>query len=267
MPPKTPPRPTPITADQLVDRVFTTEAGTARKLPGDSNVPAGGAPFSLPYRLYVPRDYQQSRRYALLVVLHGAGERGTDNVKHLGNGVLAFCDDGLQKKLPTFVVYPQCPEGAQWVDAPWSAGQYDQAKVPLSRPLAAVTELMTALASEFTIDPNGGLVAGLSMGGYGAWDLITRFPQRFAGAVTICGGGDPNHAAEAKPVPVWAFHGSKDEVVPVAGSRLMVAALKKAGGKVKYHEFAGADHHVWQRVFDDRAVLTWLLSQYRPKRG
>ncbi len=223
--------------------------------------PAKDGGFSLPYRLYVPRDYVQTRRYPLVVVLHGAGERGADNALHLGNGVLGFCDASLQKRHPAFVIYPQCPEGAQWVEAPWGEGSYDSARVPLSRPLGAVMELADALAAEFTIDPSHLLVAGLSMGGYGTFDLATRFPQRVAGAIAICGGGDPTAAARAKDVPLWAFHGSADAVVPVKGSRLMIDALRKAGGRPKYTEWKGMDHHVWERVFADRAVLTWLLSR------
>src|SRR5688500_5796026 len=147
MPPKAP----PITPDQLVARVFTRDAA-----------PAAGRPaFSLPYRLYVPRDYVQTRRYPLLIVLHGSGERGADNEKHLVNGVLAFCDEALQKQHPTFVMFPQCPEGFRWVEAPWAEGRYDQAKVPLSQPLGAVAELAASLSGEFTLDPARTLVAGL----------------------------------------------------------------------------------------------------------
>lgn len=242
----------PVTPDDLVARSFTLSV-----TPGG----AGAKTLTLPYRLYVPRDYVQSRRYPLVVVLHGAGEKGIDNQKHLGNGVLAFCDPALQKRTPAFVVYPQCWEGARWVESAWSEGRYDQAKVPLSEPLTALLALVPALAKEFTLDPARLLCAGLSMGGYGTWDLITRFPAQFAGAVAICGGGDPTRAFAAKNVPVWAFHGSADEVVPVRGSRLMVEALRKAGGKVKYTEWKGADHHIWERVFKDPAVPRWLLAQ------
>lgn len=237
-----------VTPDDLVARTF--------EIPGPK-------PLILPYRLYVPRDYLHSRRYPLVVVLHGAGERGTDNREHLGNGVLAFCDAGLQKRRPAFVIYPQCPPEARWVEADWAPGRYDQGQVPLSRPLTALIQLLQSLQSEFTLDPNRRLLAGLSMGAYGTWDLITRFPERFAGAVAICGGGDPAQAARAKSVPVWAFHGDKDDVVPVSGSRLMVQALRKAGGNVKYTEFAGKGHHIWEDVFSDRAVITWLLAQHK----
>ena len=238
-----------ITADNLVDRTFKS---------------AGG--LSLPYRLYVPLDYLQSKRYPLLLVLHGSGEKGTDNRKQLVNGVLAFCEPRLQRKHATFVVYPQCPEAARWVEAPWSDGQYDLTQVPMSAPMTAALELLTALEQEFSIDTGRRLVTGLSMGGYGTWDAILRYPDRFAGAMPICGGGDPRQAAAARRVPVWAFHGAKDEVVPASASRTMVQALRKAGGRVRYTEYAGVGHNAWDKTFADPRALTWLLTQRRAAR-
>ncbi len=246
--------PETITADNLVDRTFKSKGG-----------------LSLPYRLHVPLDYLQSKRYPLLLVLHGSGEKGTDNRKQLANGVLAFCDPRLQRKQAAFVIYPQCPESARWVEAPWAEGRYDLTQVPLSAPMSAALELLSALEQEFTIDPARLLVAGLSMGGYGTWDAIVRYPDRFAGAMPICGGGDPTQAAAAKRVPVWAFHGARDTVVPVAASRSMVQALRKVGGRVRYTEFAGVGHDAWNKAFADSKALAWLLGQRRrpapPARG
>jgi predicted peptidase len=235
-----------ITADNLVDRSFKSRGG-----------------LTLPYRLYVPLDYLQSRRYPLLLFLHGSGEKGSDNRAQLKNGVLAFCEPRLQRKQAAFVVYPQCPESARWVEAPWSEGSYDLTQVPISAPLSAVLELATSLEQEFTIDRSRVLIGGLSMGGYGSWDAIVRYPERFAGAMPICGGGDPRQAAAARSVPVWAFHGADDRVVPVSGSRRMVQALRKAGGRVRYTEYPGVGHDVWEKAFADRRALGWLLSQKR----
>ena len=221
---------------------------------------SSGAALQLPYRLYVPRDYVQTRRYPLLVVLHGAGERGSDNAAQLSNGVLAFCDHRLQKRRPTFVVYPQCPAGARWVEAPWSEGRYDLSKVPQSKPTTALLELIAALNTEFTLDPKRLLVCGLSMGGYGAWDLMTRYPERFAAGMPICGGGDPTQAARLRKLAIWAFHGARDPVVPVAGSRQMVQALKRAGGRVRYTEYPDVEHRAWERAFTDRRTISWLME-------
>jgi predicted peptidase len=242
--------PDPVTPDMLVNRTFTGKNG----LP-------------LPYRLNVPLDYLQSKRYPLLLVLHGSGEKGTDNRKQLVNGVLAFCDRKLQSRHPAFVVYPQCPEDARWVDAPWKDGRYDLTQISLSKAMEAALELLTPLEQEFSIDPRRRLIAGLSMGGYGTWDAIVRHPDRFAGAMPICGGGDPSKAAAAKAVPVWAFHGAKDEVVPVSASRAMVQSLRKAGGTVKYTEYPTVGHNAWDKAFADRRAITWLLSQQRSERS
>jgi predicted peptidase len=239
-----------ITADNLVDRSFKSKGG-----------------LTLPYRLYVPLDYVQSRRYPLLLMLHGSGEKGTDNRKQLANGVLAFCEPELQRKQSAFVVYPQCPDNARWVEAPWAEGRYDLTQVPISGALSAALELLSAMEQEFTIDPGRLLVGGLSMGGYGTWDAIVRYPDRFAGALPICGGGDPAQAAAARRVPVWAFHGADDEVVPVSASRAMVKALRKAGGRVRYTEYAGVGHNAWDRTFADKKALAWLLGQRRAVRS
>ena len=244
--PRTAPSPA-VTPDDLVVRSHASKA----------------AGLTLPYRLYVPRDYVQSKKYPLLVVLHGAGERGTDNQRHLVNGVLAFCEPRLQRAHPTFVIYPQCPEAARWVESPWEEGRYDLDKVAESAPLKAVFELCQELPRQFTLDPGRLLLAGLSMGGYATWDLLARHPGVFAGAMPICGGGDPSRVSMMTDVPVWAFHGGADDVVPVAGSRSMVTALRKAGGKVKYTEYPGAGHRVWEKTLADRRALTWLLQQKR----
>jgi predicted peptidase len=237
----------PVGADDLVVRRFESPL----------------TKLALPYRLWVPRDYVQSRRYPLLVVLHGSGERGDDNKAQLNNGVLAFCEPRLQKRHATFVVYPQCPASARWVEAPWSDGRYELAKVPQSGPSTAVMELIGALGGEFTLDPQRLLISGLSMGGFGTWDLLARHPGRFAGAMPICGGGDPGQAAQMKGTAIWAFHGAKDDVVPVAGSRQMVQAVKQAGGRVRYTEYPGVGHRAWERAYADGRALAWLLSQRR----
>ncbi|HXU84052.1 MAG TPA: alpha/beta hydrolase-fold protein, partial [Polyangia bacterium] len=134
------------------------------------------------------------------------------------------------------------------------------------QPMSAALELLAALEKELSIDPHRRLVAGMSMGGFGAWDAILRYPDRFAGAMPVCGGGDPTQAAAARSVPVWAFHGAKDDVVPVSASRLMVKALKKAGGRVRYTEYAGVGHNAWDRAFADRRAVTWLLDQRQSER-
>jgi predicted peptidase len=217
----------------------------------------------LPYRLFVPDAHDERSALGLLLFLHGAGQRGQDNQAQLENSALAFVESPAQARYPTVVVYPQCPTSAQWVDAPWDEGRYALATTPMSRPLAAAMKLVAGLAQEFPIDPDRVLVAGLSMGGYGTWDLLARRPQTFAGALPVCGGGDPTQAAAIHHVPIWAFHGDADPTVPVRGSRQMIEALRAAGGEPRYTELRGGGHDVWTQALGDPEVVAWLLSRRR----
>jgi len=219
--------------------------------------------FALPYRLFVPPSCSPAKPCGLLLFLHGAGERGTDNQAQLANDALAFVDPGPQDESPTIVVYPQCPQGMQWVNNDWKAGSYRVAKTPISKPMAAALELLAWLRASFAVDSTRILVTGLSMGGYGTWDIVVRQPTLFAGALALCGGGDSSQAAAIRDLPVWAFHGDRDEAVPVRGSREMIAALRDGGGHPRYTEVAGHGHDIWTVAYRDPAVLRWLLSQRR----
>jgi predicted peptidase len=219
--------------------------------------------LTLPYRVHRPKICSTARPCGLLLVLHGAGERGTDNAAHLNNDALAWTDPAVQAEFPTVVVYPQCPPDMQWVDTPWSKGRYALDQTPVSKPMTAALALLAKIQAEVAIDPNRILVTGLSMGGYGAWDVVLRHPDLFAGAVPLCGGGDPSKADLLASLPIWAFHGSDDSAVPVRGSRLMIEALQRAGATPRYTEVAGWGHDVWVKAYRDREVLRWLLSQKR----
>lgn len=219
--------------------------------------------LALPYRLYVPPSCSPAAPCGLLLFLHGAGERGDDNQAQLANDALAFVEPGPQTDHPTLVVYPQCPEGMQWVNSDWKKGTYAIAKTATSQPMAAVLGLLAWLQKNHAVDPARVLVTGLSMGGYGTWDIVARRPALFAGALALCGGGDPTQASALRDLPVWAFHGDRDEAVPVRGSRTMIGALRAAGGHPRYTEVAGHGHDIWTVAYRDPAVVRWLLSQRR----
>ena len=104
-------------------------------------------------------------------------------------------------------------------------------------------------------------VAGQSMGGIGTWSIITANPNLFAAAVPLCGGGNVAEASKLTKMPIWAFHGDKDQSVPVDYSRKMIAAIRKAGGDPKYTEYKGAGHEIWERVFKEPELLPWVFSQ------
>lgn len=220
---------------------------------------------ALPYRLLKPADTEAGKKYPLVIFLHGAGERGSDNAKQL----VWFWSDKKASPLTraevaaakAFVVVPQCPDGKKWVEVPWEKGSYQSPAV--SEPLKLTLALTDSLLKELPVDPDRVSVVGMSMGGYGALDAVQRRPDLFAACVPICGAGDVGKAADIAHVAVWAFHGADDTVVPVSGSREIVAALKKAGAEPKYTEYPKAGHNSWSPAFEEKEFWNWLLAQKR----
>jgi predicted peptidase len=220
----------------------------------------GEAEKKLNYRLLLPKGYDPKKAYPLVLFLHGAGERGSDNKIQLVHGMNEFAADEIMEKYPAFVVAPQCPEGKQWVDVPWSADSHIMPKEP-AEPLKLSLDLIAALEKEFSIDKGRIYVTGLSMGGFGAWDAIQRQPKMFAAAVPVCGGGDATLAEKIKDVPVWAFHGAEDGAVKPKRSRDMIAGLKKAGGSPKYTEYEKVGHNSWEKAYGDPQMYEWMFGQ------
>ncbi len=220
---------------------------------------------TLNYRLLVPKDYSQTgtESYPLVLFLHGAGERGDDNVKQLVHGTKEFAKEENRQKYPCFVVAPQCPNGKKWVEVDWSADTHKQPEEE-SISLVLTRETLAALQKEFRIDAKRLYVTGLSMGGYGTWDMITRTPEVFAAAIPICGGGDETVADKVSKLPVWVFHGDKDTAVKPERSRRMVAAIEAAGGKPKYTEYPEVGHDSWTQTYANPEVIGWLFAQKRP---
>ncbi len=239
---------------------------------------------SLHYYLYVPAEYNPAQKYPLVLLLHGGGERGKPT-NTLAQNEHVLLDDpyalvwsadytapgnpDIQEHWPCFVVVPQLNVGQNWVNVPTHNGSYTQPTQP-SVGLLAAKEVLDALQKEYAgIDAHRLYITGLSLGGYGTWDAIERWPHYFAAAVPIAGAGDPSKAAELKDLPIWAFHGSKDTTVPVTGSRDMIAAIRAAGGSPSYTEFSNQGHGVWGWVYGlnmGPLLVTdfypWLFSQH-----
>lgn len=214
----------------------------------------------LPYRLLRPADGAGRQSSPLVLFYHGAGERGEDNAVQWRNGVEVFQQPGHRQTFPCYVVAPQCPAGQQWVNVAWSA---DAHRLP-AEPSEAMTlslELLAQLQRELPIDATRLYVTGVSMGGYGTWDAVTRHPDRFAAAIPICGGGDENAAGRLKDVPIWAFHGALDTAVKPQRSRNMIAAIKSAGGAPRYTEYPDVGHDSWVRAYREPQLMAWLFSQ------
>jgi predicted peptidase len=213
----------------------------------------GGA---LPYRLLVPQ--QVDKAMPVLLFLHGAGERGDDNQRQLIWG-----KDLLLKAAREFgciVVAPQCPDGEKWSVVDWSQDKVTFSDEP-SEPMRLTQALIDDLTTRYDVDTDRLYIMGLSMGGYGSWDAICRWPGRFTAAAPICGGGDPAMAERIVDTPVWAFHGDADPVVAVDLSRVMIQAIRDAGGDPKYTEYPGVGHGSWTPAFAEPELLPWLTAQ------
>jgi predicted peptidase len=210
---------------------------------------------TLPYRLLFPENIEQEKKYPLVIFLHGSGERGADNELNLNYITDLFLNPTNRKEFPAFVLAPQCPLGKRWAPEDWYA--------KLESPASEVIDLIDSLVAHQAIDPNRIYLMGLSMGGFGTWYLITRFPNKFAAAVPICGGGDWNQAKTISHIPLWVFHGKKDEIVLPEQSRKMVHALKKEGAKPRYTEYKRIGHESWIPALNEPDLLPWLFRQKR----
>jgi predicted peptidase len=198
----------------------------------------------LEYLLALPKGYRASKeQFPLILFLHGSGERGSDLENIKLHGLPKVLEAGLE--LPCIVVSPQCPEKSQW-DA------------------EALGALLDDLEKTLRVDPDRIYVTGLSMGGFGTWELTMRYPKRFAAIMPICGGGEPFFTREITHLPVWVFHGAKDDVVPLEYSQRMVKALKKYGSKrVKFKVYKRAKHDSWTKTYANPKVYAWMLEQKR----
>lgn len=217
---------------------------------------------SLPYRLLSPLKTESGVKYPLVLFLHGAGERGTDNERQLTHVAKELADPQLRQRYPAFVIAPQCPQGKRWVEVDWTQDEHQQPEDP-SEPLRAVIELLEESKKSLPVDSSRIYYTGLSMGGFGVWDLAQRQPDQCAGAIAICGGGDRNRAGVLTEVPIWAFHGDADSVVKVRRSRDMVEAIRKAGGNPIYTEYPGVAHNSWTQTSKNPLVWDWLFAQSR----
>ncbi len=208
----------------------------------------------------IPSD---GSKIPLVFFLHGAGERGTNNVSQLVHGVgeLVCWLDSHEKGYR--VVAGQVPSGRRWVEVDWSAKSHVMPKEP-SQTMALLMEFIDRQLQDPVVDASRVYVTGISMGGYGTWDVISRRPQLFAAAMPVCGGGDEAQACRIADVPIWAFHGSSDGAVPVCRTRNMMSALWACGSNAHYREYPDAGHGIWGRTYADEKVLEWFFKQRRP---
>jgi len=212
------------------------------------------------YQVMKPENPAPATKYPLVIFLHGAGERGSDNDLQLVHGVKDFANSESRKSYPCFLIAPQCPNEKKWAEVDWSADSHQRPEKP-SDPATLLLKLIDSLPTQLPIDTNRIYITGLSMGGYGTWDLIARKPDLFAAAVPVCGGGDEKDASIISKIPIWAFHGSKDTVVKPQRSTNMIEAIKKAGGNPKLTLYPEVGHNSWVNAYSDPEMLKWLFNQ------
>ena len=205
------------------------------------------------YLSYLPKDYDAKgkKTWPLMLFLHGAGERGSDVQRVAIHGPISEVKQG--KDFPFIIIAPQCPDRKMWDNE-------------------SLLKLLGHAIEKYSVDTNRIYLTGLSMGGYGTWKLGLSYPEKFAAIVPICGGCNmievilgPRDKADAfKSLPVWAFHGAKDDVVPLSESERVVDALKKYGVKeVKFTVYPEAKHNSWTEAYKNPELYEWMLKHSR----
>lgn len=214
------------------------------------------------YRWAEPSRVEPGKVYPLVVLFHGAGERGTDNLSQLLWGGPELLKYMRAKGIEAYFVAGQVPCGQQWVNTPWAQAAHRMPEQP-SETMELALAFLDRLVEERPVDRSRIYATGVSMGGYGTWDAIQRRPDFFAAAMPCCGGGDTQLAWKIRTVPIWAWHGSADGAVPVSRSREMVAALWAVDGDIRYTEIPGCGHGVWGPAYASQEALDWLFSRRR----
>src|SRR3984957_3545747 len=210
---------------------------------------------TMQYRLFVPPGYDPAQKYPIVLWLHGAAGRGSDNVSQLSGGNFPgshiWTRPEIQRKYHAFVV------ARQW-DATKGWARPHANTPPVAIRLAL--EILDTIEKQYSIDRAHEYVVGQSMGGEGVWAALSIAPQRFAAAIALCGYGDTYMIPRVARVPMWIFQGEEDPLVPVTRARQWVAELRKAGGTPQYTEYPSIGHDVWDEAFSEPGLPEWLFS-------
>ena len=219
--------------------------------------------ISLNYCFRAPDNIDESKKYPLILFLHGAGGRGSNNSEQLNDAgsIDAFRNQSIFSYHRTYLIAPQVPNDKKWVDIDWHSLEH---KMPsITETMELTLELLDYVLQDKNnkIDTTRVYVLGLSMGGFGVWDIVQRRPHMFAAAVPICGGGDVSLCHLISHLPIWAWHGNSDDVINVARSRSMFDELKKEGSDLIYSEIKDRGHDVWIDVWNSKELWKWLFSK------
>ena len=217
---------------------------------------------SISYRLMRPDEKAGPGPHPLVIFLHGAGERGSDNGRQLTYLPRWMTTKRHRREHPCYLLAVQCP-----VDQWWAPHSEDERLVAVAgkstASMLALEDALDKVIATEQVDTNRIYLTGLSMGGYGSWHLAAKHPERFAAVVPICGGGVVEDAPRLKGVPIWVVHGAADQVVPESQSRKMVDAVRAAGGVVRYTPLEGVGHDSWTDAYNHIGVIEWMFEQER----
>lgn len=214
---------------------------------------------TLNYRMLFP-DADTFRKYPLVIFLHGSGERGNDNEAQLKWGVMNFATDQNMMLHPAIVLAPQCPEKMSWSNFSRTTMTLESAP---TKPMELLIGLIYQSIKKLPVDSNRIYITGLSMGGYGTYDAIERYPNLFAAAVPVCGAGDTSRAKTIVHIPIWIFHGAEDPAVNPKYSLQMLEALTRAGAHPGFTQYPENGHFSWLGAYSDALMMEWLFRQHK----
>ena len=218
---------------------------------------------TLNYRQLYP-DADTLRKYPLVIFLHGSGERGNDNEAQLKWGVTNFATDQNMMLHPALVIAPQCPEKVSWSNFSREKNSTEARLLPIpSKPMELLMGLIKQLIKTMPVDTNRIYITGLSMGGFGTYDAIERYPHLFAAAVPVCGGGDVSKVASIAHLPIWIYNGAEDPAVNPLYSLDMLQALTKAGAHPGFTQYPEVGHFSWLGAYSDPLMMEWLFRQHK----
>ncbi len=250
---------------------FATSGGTlsawqnSTVQPADKNDPAFIKKMytdkkgnQMPYRLFVPDNYDANKRYPLIFFFHGGGGRGFNNEQQILHenfpGTHTWTLPANQAQFPAFVLAPQCPIDANWGDPDMN---------DIDPKMQMALNILAAVEKDYSIDEERIVLVGQSMGGLGVWALLQNFPEKWAGAVILGSYDNFSNPGAIARVPLWLFQGDMDLTVPVELVRTMVKQLRKGNAQLRYTEYHKMNHEIWERVFAEPELVPWAAAQKR----
>ncbi|MGV3707185.1 MAG: prolyl oligopeptidase family serine peptidase [Arcticibacter sp.] len=224
---------------------------------------------TLPYRILFPENFDSSRKYPVIFFLHGRGESGSNNEDQLKNGGTLFLKPNIKSQSPCVVIAPQCPADSYWSNVKIrsdTAGKRSFSFRKKGKPTKAMrllVGLVDRIMEKPFIDSTQVYAGGLSMGGMGTFELLRRKQGLFAGVFAICGGDHVRNVKKYEDVPLWIFHGGKDDIVSPEFSERVAEKLKERGADVRFSLYPDANHNSWDPAFAEPDLLPWLFSKKR----